>query len=213
MRTSRRVAGSTSYTWALGPARSRATSLPPDREVAAVALDQLRVGDIAGLRLIVGDAREAVRQTKDASLHCLVTDVYVGPRAEVDVLSLEAMLDVRRVLRPRGLYLINIADRGPFAFARPVLATVQAVFPHVALLADPGALRGRRYGNIVVAASRKALPIDELTRRAARAVPPARLVTGDRLDQLVADAQPLTDAAPVEPPVLRSWIYDRSKEG
>jgi spermidine synthase len=192
---------------------SRQKAYDADAEVVAVALDRLGVGTVQGLKLVVGDARDAVQQATDAAMQCIVTDVYVGPRAAVNVLSLEAMTDVRRVLRPGGLYLVNVADRAPFAFAKPVLATVHAVFEHVALLADPGALRGRRYGNIVVAASRKPLPLDELTRRAARAVPPVRLVAGERFDQLVGDAAPMLDAAPLDPPVLRSWIYDRSKEG
>ena len=191
---------------------SKQKAYDADLDVVSLVRDQLGVGDVKGLTLIVGEAREAARQTKDASAHCLVTDVYVGPRAAVDVLSLEAMTDVRRVLRPRGLYLINVADRAPFAFAKPVLATVRAVFEHVALLADPGALRGRRFGNLVVAASRKALPIEELTRRTARAVPPARLVADERLEELVGDAKPVTDAAPVQSPVLRSWIYNRTNE-
>jgi spermidine synthase len=191
---------------------SKQKAYDTDDEVVRIVLVHLGVGDVDGLTLIVQDARTAVAQMRDASAHCIVTDVYVGPRATVDVLSLEAMTDVRRVLRPRGLYLINVADRAPFAFAKPVLATVQRVFEHVAILADPGALRGRRYGNIVVAAARRPLPIDELTRRAARALPPARLVSADRLDALVGDAQPVTDAAQVEPPILRSWIYDRSNE-
>jgi spermidine synthase len=192
---------------------SKQTAYDADPDVVAIVRDRLRVSDVEGLTLVIDDARAVVQQMRDASAHCIVSDVYVGPRATVNVLSLEAMTDVRRALRPRGLYLINIADRAPFAFAKPVLATAQRVFEHVAALADPGALRGRRYGNIVVAASRRPLPIDELTRRAARAVPPARLVSGDRLDQLVGDAQPVTDAAQVEAPVLRSWIYERSIEG
>ncbi|MDX6284787.1 MAG: hypothetical protein QOG53_272 [Frankiales bacterium] len=191
---------------------SRQRAYDTDIEVVTVVREHLGIDDVKGLSLIVGDAREAVRAARDASLHCLVSDVYVGPRAAVDVLSLEAMTDVRRVLRQRGLSLINLADRAPFAFAKPVLAAAQAVYKHVALLADPGALRGRRYGNIVVAAADTALPIDELTRRAARAVPPVRLVAGERLDQLIDDTQPMTDASPMEPPVLRSWIYDRSEE-
>lgn len=192
---------------------SRQRAVDADPEVVTVAREHLGVADIPGLTLTVDDARRAVRELRDRSVHLVVSDVYVGPRAAVGVLTVEALAEVRRVLRPRGLYLLNVADRAPFPFARPVLATIAHTFRNVVLLADPGTLRGRRYGNLVVAASDVALPVEPLLRSAARAVPPVRLVHGERLDALVGDAAPVRDAAPPEPPVLRSWIYDRSKEG
>ena len=76
------------------------------------------------------------------------------------------MGDVRRVLRQGGVYLVNVADRAPFEFGRPVLATLRATFDHFAMLADIGALRGRRYGNLVLVASQRPLPVDELRRGA-----------------------------------------------
>ena len=106
--------------------------------------------------------------------------------------------------------LRNVADRAPFNFARPVLATLRTTFDFVALLGDIGALRGRRYGNLVLIAGSRPLPVDELTRQAAKATPPARFLWGERYDELVGDALPMTDAAPADAPVLKSWIYERS---
>ena len=65
----------------------------------------------------------------------------------------------------------------PLAFARGQAATVRAVFPHVALIAEAAVLRGRRFGNLVLAASRESLPLAELVRRTAGDPFPAR-VTG-----------------------------------
>ena len=60
------------------------------------------------------------------------------------------------------------------AFARAQVATLRAVFRHVCLLAEPGTLRGRRFGNLVAVASDVELPIATLTRRCAGdPMPPA----------------------------------------
>jgi spermidine synthase len=192
--------------------RSKQKAFDIDPEVVAVAFDQLGVGEIEGLAVTLDDAREAITTTRTASLHLVITDVYVGPRAEGSVLTVEALSEVRRTLRPTGLYLANVADRRPFEFVKAVVAAAADVFEHVAVIAEPSTIRGRRYGNLVIAAADRELPIDELRRRAARAIPPTRLMSGARLSQWIEDVPPMTDATPVEPPVLRSWIYDRSKE-
>jgi hypothetical protein len=63
-------------------------------------------------------------------------------------------------------------------------------------------LRGRRFGNLLIAGSDAELPRAQLARVAAGdAAEPARLVAGEPLRQLVADARPLRDDAAVASPV------------
>jgi hypothetical protein len=84
------------------------------------------------------------------------------------------------------------------------VATVQAVFPHAALLAEPAVLRGRRFGNLVLAASPRELPAAGLRRRLAGDPRPGRLVHGEELTRFAAGAAPITDAiarpSPAPPP-------------
>jgi spermidine synthase len=114
--------------------------------------------------------------------------------------------EVQRLLRPDGTYVVNVADGRPLSFARAQVATLLAAFEHVVLLADPSVLRGRRFANLVLAASTTALPVAALTRRASRAAGRARLVTGDELQIFTDGAAPITDAtareAPRPPPDL-----------
>jgi hypothetical protein len=116
------------------------------------------------------------------------------------------MGDLARVLRPDGTLLINVADGKGLAFAKRLLATVTSAFGHVALLAEPGIMRGRRFGNLIVAASRTGLPLDLLTRRAAGGLTQARCVHGEALTQFVAGAAVIRDGdaviAPVPPPAV-----------
>src|SRR4051794_23695465 len=190
---------------------SRQHAYDLDSEVVDVVRTQLRIDEIPELSLIVDEARHALSQTRATSAHVVVIDAYDGPHAAVSLLTHEAVSEANRVLRRGGVLIANVADRAPFDFLRPVLATLQDVFSHVALLADPGSMRGRRYWNQVLVASQRPLPVDELRRRVANATPPARLVAGERLVEFIGDAVPTTDTAPAVAPVMRSWVYDRSE--
>ncbi len=87
-----------------------------------------------------------------------------------------------------------MADGPPLAHARARVATLRAQFPRAGLLAEPGVLRGRRFGNLVLAASRRELPVAALARRAAADPFPARVLDGADLDRFTAGARPVTDA-------------------
>ena len=69
-----------------------------------------------------------------------------------------------------------------------------AVFPYGLLVAEPAVLRRRRFGNLVLAASRRPLLAAELSRLAAADPFPARVLDGDDLDRFVSGARPATDA-------------------
>jgi hypothetical protein len=101
---------------------------------------------------------------------------------------------VHRVLRPGGSYVANVADGPPLRFARTQVATLRAVFGHVCLLAEPGTLRGRRFGNLVAVASDAPLPIAALVRRCAGDPMPARVVDGELLRVFIGQLSPVTDA-------------------
>jgi hypothetical protein len=108
------------------------------------------------------------------------------------------------VLRPDGALLLNIADGPGLRFARRVVATVAAVFPEVLLISDPGVLRGRRFGNLVIAASVAELPTGPLVRRSAGRIPRVRCMAGEEVRGFIGGAPVLHDGdeipLPVPPP-------------
>ena len=63
-----------------------------------------------------------------------------------------------RVLDDDGVYLVNCGDSPQLETARREAATIGAVFAHTAIIADPSMLKGRRYGNMVIAGSQAPLP-------------------------------------------------------
>ncbi|MYV63076.1 spermine synthase, partial [Streptomyces sp. SID4931] len=112
--------------------------------------------------------------------------------------------EVRRVLKPAGRYAANLADGPPLAHLRGQVATAAAVFPELALAADPVVWRGRRFGNAVLLASALPLPVAEFTRRVASDPHPGRVEHGRALTDFTGGAAVVTDAAakpsPAPPP-------------
>jgi hypothetical protein len=78
------------------------------------------------------------------------------------------------------------------------------VFAEAVLAADPAVLRGRRFGNAVLVAADRELPVAELTRRAATDPHPGRVEHGRELERFAGGAAPVTDAtaqaSPLPPP-------------
>jgi hypothetical protein len=179
---------------------SRQLVLDADAELIDLVREQLDLRSVPALRVRVSDGRTGVASRRDASADLVVLDAYERAAMPGGLATLEFVRDVARVLRPCGSLLVNISDGPGLPFAKRVIATISAVFGEVLLLAEPGVLRGRRFGNLVLAASANELPVEALSRRAASAVFPSRLVTSSELRKLVGHAEPLTDAAPVAAP-------------
>jgi spermidine synthase len=112
----------------------------------------------------------------------------------MELTTAEFFADVARVLTPTGVLLVNLADGPPLRYGARVVETVRSALPHVLVVADPGVVKRRRFGNIVVAASAAPLPEDGIRRAAARAAFPRGVVTS------LGDGRVLTDDDPMRSP-------------
>jgi spermidine synthase len=152
----------------------------------------------------VADARAVLEQLAAGSFDVVVADVFAGAQTPAHLTSVEFVAAAARVLGPSGIYAANIGDGPPLTHARGRVAAVRSVFRHACLIAEAGVLRGRRFGNLVVAGANRELPIEALTRRAAADPFPARLAEGAALEAFVAGSRPITDAdaqpSPAPPP-------------
>ena len=145
--------------------------------------------------LIETDALAEVERTAAASLDLIVSDVYLGPETVTSVYPLPALRAAHAALQEEGLYVCNISDARPFALAKTVVATLRTVFADVVVLVEPAVLRGRRSGNLVLAASDLALDRADLARQAAGGLVRARVITDGELDDFVGSATVAQDQA------------------
>ncbi|MER5222456.1 spermidine synthase [Streptomyces flaveus] len=182
--------------------RPRSTQHAVERDAALVQLvrRELPLDPNTRIRVRSVDAREGLAKVPDGWADLVIADVFSGARTPAHLTSTEFLDDVRRVVKAGGFYAANLADGPPLAHLRGQIATAAGVFPELALVADPAVLRGRRFGNAVLVASDRPLPIAELTRRAASDPHPARVEHGRTLTDFTGGAAAVTDAAAVASP-------------
>jgi hypothetical protein len=179
----------------------------PGRRAAAGRAGARRAG-AARIRVRVGDARAVLEEVRAASFDLVVADLFAGAMTPAHVTTVEFAAAAAAALSPSGIFAANLGDGPPLTHARARVATVRAVFPHACLIADPAVLRGRRFGNLVLAASRAELPVAGLARRTAGDPFPGRVVDGLELDRFAAGARPRTDAQAEPPPVPPPHLFE-----
>jgi SAM-dependent methyltransferase len=173
------------------------------------------------LRLRADDAGRALAMLPPASYDVVVRDVFAGDRVPEHLAGATFAAGAHRALRPGGVLLANCADRPPLMLARREVATLALAFGadattsgRLGAVAEPGVLKGRRYGNVVLAAVRAtdadadhhvaghvrghdvataSVDLrDPALGRALRTLPvPAHLLTGTELDRFAGTAAPL----------------------
>src|SRR5215475_10415087 len=175
--------------------------LEPDTALVELVRTRLPLPHDARIRVRLQSGRDGVRGLRDGSADVIVVDAYQGGRVPGELTTREFLADLARVLRPDGVLLANLTDGPPLTYTRRVVVTARTVLPRVLLTGSTGVLGKRRYGNVVLAASRARLPLRAVRQAAASATFPTRVLADTALDALAGtDGQPLTDAAPMRSP-------------
>ena len=164
----------------------------------------------ASIRFRYGDARETVNKLPAGlrgTVDLVVVDIFSGARTPAHVTSQEFFTEVARLLKPDGVVVVNVADGPGLAFARAETATLRSVLPEVIAIAEAQVLKGRRFGNVVLVASRSEALLDMLPRLLAGGPHPAKAVSGTELMEFIASAPIVTDATAVPSPSPNKSIF------
>lgn len=182
---------------------SRQQVIELEAPLAQLVREHLPLPKGSSIRIRIGDAREGVTRLPSA-LHgrcdLVVSDVYSGAQTPAHLTSVEFYRELSALLAPGGVLLVNVADGPGLAFARRQAATVAEVLPELAVLADTQVLKGRRFGNLVLAASAVPLPTEWLPRVLAAGPHPAKIAQGAEVRAFLQGARVVTDADAVASP-------------
>ena len=168
--------------------------LEPDVELTAFVRRHLPLPVRSGIKVRGKDGRRGIAELRSGYADLVIIDAFVGPRVPAELTTADFLTDARRALSDHGVIIVNLTDRGPLDYARRVLAGVRRAFPHVLLCTESSTLKGRRFGNVIIAGGATPLPYAAIAERAARPPFPYRVVHGARLHQLLAHSVPFSDA-------------------
>ncbi|MBX4176354.1 spermidine synthase [Streptomyces geysiriensis] len=178
-----------------------------DRGLLELVAEHLPLPDGSDVTAHAADARAWLESAPADSADVLVADVFGGSRVPAHLTSVGYARQAARVLRPDGVYVANLADTAPFGFLRGQLATFATLFEELAIIAEPGVLRGRRFGNVVLVAAHRPVDTAELARRTAADAFPARVEHGRALRDFTGGARPVRDEDAVPSPVPPSGAF------
>ena len=167
---------------------SRARVLEVDGELVKLARQRLGLRTGPALRVRVGDARVTLRGEPTDSADVVVGDAFGGRSLPWHLATAEFAREIRRVLRPGGLYTLNVIDQRELRLLRAEAATLLEVFADVRLVAHAGKDGDIVGGNLVFLASDRALP--HAVRSTARA---ARTFDRAAVARIAGDADVLRD--------------------
>ncbi|MGB9373405.1 MAG: fused MFS/spermidine synthase [Jiangellales bacterium] len=162
-----------------------------------------------GVDVTVGDARVGLAQQPGGAYDVVIGDAFGSVAVPWHLATKEAVEQVRRSLRPGGVYALNVIDQPPLALLRAQVATVGAVFAEVTVISEPATFRGEEGGNSVLLASDVPLPVDRLRDLLDDRDPSLGVLDGPSLEAFVGDAAVLTDdLAPVDQ-LLTPYVVER----
>ncbi|NYF09607.1 spermidine synthase [Leifsonia sp. AK011] len=189
---------------------SRQQVIELESDLVELVREELPWSPRASIRIRHGDAREVLEKLPgglQGTVDLVIVDVFSGARTPAHVTSIEFYRSAAKLLAPGGILLANVADGPGLKFARGQAATLVEALGNVAALAETQILKGRRFGNVVLAASASPLPLDWMPRLMAAGPHPAKVVSGAELREFIAGASVVTDATATQSPPPSKGIF------
>ena len=166
---------------------SRARVLEVDGALVELARRRLALETGPALRVRVGDARVTLRDEPTDSADVVVGDAFGSRSLPWHLATAQFAREIRRVLRPGGLYTLNVIDQGDLRLLRAEAATLLEVFADVRLVAHSA--DGEPFGgNLVFLASDR--PLAPAVRSTSR---DARTFDRSAVQRIAGDADVLRD--------------------
>jgi spermidine synthase len=157
---------------------SRQTVAEIDPVLVELAREHLGLITGRDLKVRVVDAGVLLERRSAASGDLVVLDCFRGVDVPEHLIAPAAIAHAHRVLRPGGLFAVNVIDVPPLPVARRVARELADAFDHLAVVTARKVLRGRQGGNVVLVAAHRGLPTRELATRALRGAAPELVLTG-----------------------------------
>jgi spermidine synthase len=167
--------------------RSQAEVLEVDGELVEFDEENLGLRTSPELRVTIGDARMSMFDQVEDSADVVVGDAFGNLAVPWHLATAEWGEEVKRVLKPNGLYALNVIDLGSLDLQRAVAATLLDAFTHVRMVTFGRAERPIG-GNAVILASDRPIPAAANTNNKV-----ATTLRSSEVERFAEDAEVLRD--------------------
>src|SRR5699024_3358277 len=116
------------------------------------------------LALRAGDSAAEISRFRPDALDVVVRDAFDHDSVPPALQTGQFFAAVAAALKDSGLYLANVPDAGDHGVLKAELTALGDHFCHLAAATEPGILKGRRHGNVLVLASNSPLDAAGLDR-------------------------------------------------
>ena len=166
---------------------SSAQVLEVDEELVEFDEENLGLRTSPDLRVSVGDARISMLDVADDSADVVIGDAFGNLSVPWHLATAEWTDEVKRVLKPNGLYALNVIDEGPMDLLRAEANTLLDAFDQVRIVTY-GESERPTGSNAVILASDRPIP-----RAAATETEFTTTLSQPAVEAFAGDAQVLRD--------------------
>jgi len=180
----------------------------PDAELTVEVRRKLPLQPRSGIKVRDVDGRTGVAAMPPEYADLVVLDAFDGARVPGELVSAEFLDDLVRLGRGRRMVICNVTDLSPFRWTRRLAAGIAERWPHILVGTEPAVWKGRRFGNLLIAAAGTRMDVTGLRRDSAKQPCPYRWIDGRELRSWIGGAEPFTDEdAQDSPPPAGSKLW------
>lgn len=175
--------------------------LEPDEALTAAVREKLPLPLRSGIKVRPLDGRAGIAGMRDDFAQVIIVDAFSSASVPKELVGVEFFAEIKRVLTPDGLLLMNVIDQRPFDWTRRVVAGLAWLFKEVVVGAEPRIFNQPRFGNLLLGASQSDIPLDDIKKEATKAIWPYRYIGSEKIGRFIAGAEAFTDADAEPSPV------------
>ena len=183
--------------------------LEPDVELTQEVRRKVPLPAKSGIKVRDVDGLSGILAMPDEYADAIVLDAFAGSQVPGELVSVEALRQMRRIGRGQAVIICNVTDKAPFNWAKKVVAGVRSNWRHSMVGAESPVLRGKRFGNLLIVGSASRLFVSQNRRESAKLPYGYRWLDESQLRGWVGGAVPFTadDATPSpEPSGSKVWF-------
>ncbi|MGP9837825.1 spermidine synthase [Arthrobacter sp. 179] len=171
----------------LAATRPGSTQLAVDseRELLDFVTEVLPLPAETNLQLIIADARDVVAgKLAGETFDAVILDIFAGDDAPEHLRADEFHREIRRLLTPAGISLVNVGDDPPFAFIRQQIRAMEETYRQVTVAAPQDLFELRAPGNFILMGTDTAWDGSRLDDLRGMGPHPGSVLSGVDLDDL-----------------------------